>query len=73
MKMRIEIIPKREKYEPYLGVGEYEPNSAAIEFHVIFHALKNKQEFERMKYALTEAVANTVRDFEKAVMIGRGY
>jgi hypothetical protein len=73
MKMRIEIIPSGEKYEPYTGVGKYEPKSAAIDFRIIFHGLKDKQDFENVKYTLTEAVANAIREFEKAFMLGRGY
>jgi hypothetical protein len=73
MKMRIEIIPKGEKYEPYIGVGKYEPKSAAIDFQLMFHGLKDKQSFENVRYALTEAVANAIRDFEKVFNIGSGY
>jgi hypothetical protein len=67
MKMRIEIIPKGERYNHYADDGKHEATQ------IMFHGLKDKQDFDEMKYALTEAVANTVRDFEKAVMIGRGY
>jgi hypothetical protein len=71
--MRIEIIPMGIKYEPYTGVGKYEQKSAAIDFRLMFHGLKDKQDFENVQYALTEAVANAIRDFEKAFSIGRGY
>jgi hypothetical protein len=71
--MRIEIIPGREKYEPFLGPDKYEPKSATIEFRIMFHKLKDKQEFDNVRYALTEAIANTIRDFEKAFTIGQGY
>jgi hypothetical protein len=71
--MRIEIIPQEVKYEPYTGVDKYEPKSAVIDFQLMFHDLQDKQDFENVQYALTEAVANAIRDFEKAFNMGRGY
>jgi hypothetical protein len=71
--MRIEIIMEMEKYEPYFGTGKREPNSAIIGFQIKFYDLKDEKEFDSIKYALTESVSNTIRDFEKAVMIGQGY
>jgi hypothetical protein len=69
MKMRIEIIPKGEKCNRYSEPGEHE---ATIDFQLMFRGLKDNQDFNNVKYALTEAVTNTVRDFEKAFMLGRG-
>jgi hypothetical protein len=70
MNMRIEIIEKKEKFDHYADEGKHE---AVIDFQLMFHGLKDKQDFDDVKYALTEAVANAIRDFEKAFNIGRGY
>jgi hypothetical protein len=70
MNMRIEIVGNKEKFDQYADGGKHE---AAIDFQLMFHGLKDKQDFENMHYAITEAVANAVRDFEKAFNMGRGY
>jgi hypothetical protein len=70
MNMRIEIVENKEKFNHYADEGKHE---AVIDFQLMFHGLKDKQDFDAMKYALTEAVANAIRDFEKAFNIGRGY
>jgi hypothetical protein len=68
--MRIEINMTKEKFERYAEPGEHE---ATIDFQIVFHGLKDKQDFDNVKYALTEAVANAIRDFEKGFNIGREY
>jgi hypothetical protein len=67
--MYVKIIPKREEYEPYLEDGCIQ-NSGIVDFRLFFRALKGEKEFERVKYALTEAIANTVNDFVKAFYLG---
>jgi hypothetical protein len=68
--MYIKIIPKRDGYEPYLE-GGCTLNSGIVDFRLFFTGLRNKQDFEKIKYALTEAIANTVNDFGKAYDLGK--
>jgi hypothetical protein len=67
--MLVTIEPKKIKYEPYLEDG-CTLKSGIIDFRIFFTNLKNEDEFSRVRYALTEAIANTINDFEKAFTLG---
>jgi hypothetical protein len=70
--MRLEIIEKVNGYERYLDDG-VTLNLGAVDFQLRIYGMKDKETYERTMYALTEAIANTMNDFQKAYTLGRGY
>jgi hypothetical protein len=69
-QIMIEIIPKKTEYEPYLE-GGCELKSGIVDFRLKFSNNKDKHDFERLSYLITEAIANTVITFENTVRYTR--
>jgi len=62
----IEVKPLKQTYEPYLDDGVV-MNRGIIDFRITLSATNGREDFKRVSYLITEAVANTVDMFAKTL------
>jgi len=66
VRINIEIEPKKQQWEPYLDDGCV-LNRGIIDFRITLSAVYGEANFKKISYLLTEAIANAVLTFDKAI------